>query len=78
MLRLLESLELVRRNISKDLLKKIKAKNFVISFAKKALGNKINIRKAGRSWFRRMLRELNYIYEIVDYEDEIVFLITKQ
>src|SRR3989344_2321888 len=78
MLRLLESLELVRRNISKDLLKKIKAKNFVVSFAKKALGNKASIRKAGRSWFRRMLKELNYSYEIVDYEDEIVFLITKQ
>lgn len=77
MLRLLESLELVRRNVSKNLLKNIKAKNFVVSFAKKALGNKVSIRKAGRSWFRRMLRELNYSYKIIDYEDEIVFLITK-
>ena len=77
MLKLLESLELIKRNISKELLKKINAKYFVVSFAKKALGKKVSIRKAGRSWFRRMLKELNYKYEIFDYDDEIVFLIEK-
>ena len=77
MLKLLESLELIKRNISKELLKKINAKYFVVSFAKKALGKKVGIRKAGRSWFRRMLKELNYKYEIFDYENEIVFLIEK-
>ena len=78
MLRLLESLELVKRNISKELLNKIKTRYFIVSFAKKALGNKIKIRKSGRSWFRKILKELNYKYEILDYDDEIVFLIEKQ
>lgn len=78
MLRLLESLELVKRNISKELLKKIKTRYFIVSFSKIALGNKIKIRKSGRSWFRKILKELNYKYEILDYNDEIVFLIEKQ
>lgn len=77
MLKLLESLELIKRDVSKELLKKINARYFVVSFAKKALGKKINIRKAGRSWFRRILKELNYKYEVLDYNDEIVFLIEK-
>jgi len=77
MLKLLESLELIKRNISKEILKKIKAKYFVVSFAKKALGKTISIRKSGRSWFRKILKELDYKYEILDYKDEIIFLITK-
>ncbi len=77
MLKLLESLELVKKNISRELLKKIKTRHFVVSFSKIALGNKIKIRKSGRSWFRRILKELNYKYEILDYDNEIVFLITK-
>ena len=78
MLKLLESLELIKKNISKELLSKINSKYFVVSFSKIALGKKVKIRKAGRAWFRRILKELNYNYEILDYENEIVFLIEKQ
>jgi len=77
MLKLLESLEIIKRNISKELLKNIKASYIVVSFAKIALGKKEKIRKSGRSWFRRILKELNYDYEIFDYGNEIVFLIKK-
>jgi len=77
MLKLLESLELIKRDISKDILKKINSKYILVTFAKKALGKKITIRKSGRSWFRRMLKDLGYEYEIIDYEDEILFLIEK-
>lgn len=76
-LRVLESLESVKKNFSKELLSKIKAKVIVVSFAKIALGKKVNIRKAGRSWFRRILKQLNYNYNVIDYEDEIVFIIKK-
>ena len=78
MLKLLESLELIKKNISKELLSKINSKYFVVSFSKIALGKKVKIRKAGRAWFRRILKELNYDYEILDYENEIIFFIKKQ
>ena len=78
MLKLLESLELTKRNFSKELLSKIKADYILVSFAKMALGKKINIRKSGRKWFRKILNKLNYNYEIYDFDDEIVFLIKKQ
>ena len=40
MLKLLESLELIKRNISKTILKQVNSKYFVVSFAKIALGKK--------------------------------------
>ncbi|MEK6841437.1 MAG: hypothetical protein AABW57_01280 [Nanoarchaeota archaeon] len=76
-LRVLEGLESIKKNFSLELLSKIKAKFMVVSFAKIALGKKERIRKAGRSWFRRILRELNYSYEVLDYDDEIFFIIKK-
>ena len=49
----------------------------IVSFAKKALGGKVTIRKKGRSWFRRILNELGYKYEILDIGDEIFYVIKK-
>ncbi len=76
-LKVLESLETVKKDFSKELLSKIKAKIIIVSFAKVALGKRVKIRKAGRSWFRRVLKQLNYDYEIKDFNDEIVFIIRK-
>ena len=76
-LRVLESLESIKRNFSKELLSKIGANVIIASFAKKALGKKIKIRKSGRAWFRRILKRLCYNYEILDYDNEIVFVIKK-
>ena len=76
-LKVLESLESIKKNFSKELLKKIKSKIIIVSFAKIALGKNIRIKKAGRSWFRRILKELNYNYYIKDYDDEIFFVIKK-
>lgn len=76
-LRVLEGLESIKKNFSLELLSKIKAKFIVVSFAKIALGKKERIRKAGRSWFRRLLKKLNYNYEIFDSDDEIFFIIKK-
>ena len=76
-LKVLESLEAVKKGISKDLLNKIKSKVIIVSFSKVALGKKVKIRKSGRSWFRIVLRELGYDYKISDSEDEIFFIIRK-
>ena len=76
MLKLLDSVELFKRNFSKELFKKINSKYFVVSFAKRTLSKK-KIIKSKRSWLKRILNELKYKYEMFDYDDEIVFLIEK-
>jgi hypothetical protein len=74
-LKVLESLESIKKNFSIKLLNKIKSKVIIVSFAKIALGKKIMIKKAGRSWFRRMLKKLDYRYRILDSDNEIFFII---
>ena len=75
-LKLLESLETIKKGISKKILEEIKANYILVSFSKKSLAGK-KIRKAGRSWFRKLLKELSYSYEIFDHGNEIFFLIKK-
>ena len=75
--KVLEALELIKRNISREIVKKLSCKYIVASFAKKALGGKITIRKKGRIWFKRILNELGYKYDILDIGDEIFYVISK-
>ena len=75
--RVLESLEYYERDISERILKNLKCKTIVVSFAKNVLSKKGNIRKKGRSWFRRILGRLNYDYKVYDIGDEIFFVIRK-
>lgn len=75
--RVLESLEAIKKNISEEIIKKLKAKLIIVTFSKVALGEKKVIRKKGRKWFRLILNKLGYKYEIIDYKDEIIFIIKK-
>ena len=77
LLKVLESFELIKRDISYEILKKLKCRKIVVSFSKVALGGGVEIRKAGRAWFRRMLDRLGYKYTIGDIEKEIFFFIDK-
>ena len=74
--RVLESLEFFRKNVSKEIIQKLKCRYIVVSFDKKSLSGK-EIKKKGRIWFRRILSELNFDYKVFDYEDEIFFVIKK-
>lgn len=74
--RVLESLEFFKRNISKEVISKLKCKYVVVSFDKKSLSGK-GIKKKGRVWFRRILNELDLKYEVFDYGNEIFFVIKK-
>ena len=76
-LKVLEGVEAIKKGFSEELLRKIKSKVIIVSFAKIALGKTARIRKAGRSWFRRILWQLNYNYEVFDSDDEIFFIIRK-
>ena len=75
--KVLESLEIFKKNISKDIVKNLKCKYIVVSFAKKVLSDNRYIKKKGRKWFRKILKDLKYEYKIFDYKDEIYFVIKK-
>ncbi len=73
--RVLESLETLKKGSSEKLFKNLNSKTILVSFSKIALGHNEEIKKKGRSWFRRMLSRNNYTFEDFDIEDEIFFLI---
>ena len=77
LLKVLESFEAIKRNITYEILKSLKCKKIIISFSKVALGGKERIKKSGRLWLRKMLDRLNYRYTISDIDKEIFFFIEK-
>src|SRR3989338_386752 len=76
--RVLERLEYFKRDYSKEVIEKLNADYVVVSFDKEGLSRKRNLRKKGRRWFRRILNELNYYYDIFDHGNEIFFVIHKK
>ena len=75
--KVLESLEAIKKNISAEILKKLKCKWIVVSFSKVVLSGKKKIRKKGRAWFRKLLKNLGYVYSVLDIGEEIFFVIRK-
>ncbi len=62
--------------ITKDLLQKINAKSFLISFATRTLtGKKMN--SPYRRWFEKILKQLNYSYDIERTNQEMFYIISK-
>lgn len=74
--KVLESLESIKKNISKEILQKINAKWIIVSFSKTSITGR-PIKKKGRSWLKRMLAELNYEYQVLDIGNEIFYIIKK-
>lgn len=74
--RVLESLEEIKKGTSEKLFNNLNSKTILVSFSKIALSQG-EIKKKGRSWFRRMLSKNGYSFEDFDLEDEIFFLIKK-
>ena len=73
----LDSFEIRKKNFSKGFLKSLKSKNIVISFSKKSLYTKKNIRNERRNWLRNFLNlQLWEFYEF-ETDNEIFFLIKK-
>lgn len=75
--RVLESLEEIKKGSSEKLFKNLNSKIILVSFSKIALSHNEEIKKKGRSWFRRMLSKNNYSFEDFDIENEIFFLVKK-
>jgi hypothetical protein len=64
-------------SVSERVLKGVRCRWVVVSFARKSLGGGKNIRKQGRVWFMKLLNGLGWHYEIFNSEDEIFFVIKK-
>src|SRR3989344_7207208 len=75
LLKTLYSLEKVRRNISKEILKNIDSKYVIVSFSIKSLSGKKPIKERG--WFHRILRELRLDYTTFKTENELFFILKK-
>jgi 16S rRNA (guanine(1405)-N(7))-methyltransferase len=72
----LDSLESIKWNISQELLKRLKAKFVVVSFATKSLGGKKAIRKERRAWFERLVKEQKYAFESFEIPGEVFYVLT--
>lgn len=73
--KVLDSLEDLEKDYSKNLLKKIPAKFMIVSFPTMSIGGKNPIKLRG--WFFRMIRELNYKAESFEIENEIFYIVKK-
>ncbi|MFA5175817.1 MAG: hypothetical protein WC413_00970 [Candidatus Nanoarchaeia archaeon] len=75
--KVLEELELIKRDISEKVIKEIKADWIIASFSKVTLGGK-PIKKMWRVWFEKIIKKLGLYYVIFDVGDEIFFVIKKK
>ena len=70
----LDSLENVKKNISPEILKNIRAKYIVVSFPTKSLTGK-NISKKRLSWFLKVAKRLGYSYETFEVPNELFYIL---
>lgn len=75
--KVLESLEAIKKGISETIIKDLKCDWIVVSFSKRQISG-AKIRKAGRSWLRKILGKLNLHYIVFDIGDEIFFVIKRK
>lgn len=73
-----DSLEQIKKNITKNILFKLKSKNIVISFPTKSIISKKQFKIEKRNWFFRYLNENKYKYEQFEIENELFILIEKK
>lgn len=73
----LDSLEAVKKNISRKLMASIKSKFIVVSFATQSLGGRKMIKKERRSWFEKLAKRLEL--ELVSFEipNEIFYVLRR-
>ena len=73
----LDSLEFRKKDFSKDFLKSLNAKNLVISFSKKSLCLKKEIKDEKRNWLRNFFKKEKWDYFEFEISNEIFFLVSK-
>lgn len=73
----LDSFETLKKNISKDLILGLKAKNIVVSFPTRSLVSKIEFKKEKRNWFYKFLKDNKFNFKEFEIDNEMFILISK-
>lgn len=74
----LETIELNKHHkVSEEIITKIPAKYVVVSFSLRTISNK-KMNFPIRGWFLRMLKRLNYEYQVIEEPNEIFYIIIKK
>lgn len=74
--KVLDSLELIKKGISAELIGKINSKCLVISFPTRSIGGKKRLKP--RFWFLSLLKGLDLDYKTIELENEIFYIIKKK
>jgi len=72
-----DSLEEIKRGITKEILEKIPIKNIIASFPTRSLVSKKEFKNKEKGWLKKIIEENNWRYEQFEVENEIFFLIEK-
>lgn len=75
LLKLLDSLEEAKRHISYKIFDCITTPWIVASFPTKSLGGKKSIASAGRTWFERLLKRKELVWETFSVQNEMFYVI---
>lgn len=72
-----DSLEEIKRGITKEILEKLPINNIIVSFPTKSLISKKEFKNKKKGWLKKIIDENNWKYEQFEVENEIFFLIKK-
>jgi len=75
--KLLDSLETVKRNISRSLLDSINATWLVVSFPTVSIGGKKHIKKERRTWFEKLLTRKGWHWQEFEVGEEVFYVVLK-
>lgn len=73
MFKLIDTLESLKKNISYELIDKVKAKYLVVSFSLVSIGGRTKLPERG--WFLKLLREKKLNYETFKVNEELFYVI---
>ncbi len=74
----LDSIEEIKKNISKEFLKNLNPKYIVVSFPTKSIKAKQQFKNTRKGWLRKLIDDNNWNFEEFEIDNEIFFLIEKK
>ncbi len=75
--KVIDPLEKRGHEFSEELIRRIKAKNLVVSFATKTIARR-NMNYPKRGWFEQMIKRLKKTYKIVSTSNEIYYIVKNE
>jgi 16S rRNA (guanine(1405)-N(7))-methyltransferase len=75
MFKLLDTLETLKKDISRELVENVKCKWLVVSFPTKTIGGRKQISKNRLGWFEKIIKGRRF--EVIEIENELFYIIKK-